>query len=553
MKNSLIIGFLMLASINVLAQAPTDDISQVNRYFIYFSDKAGSGYPYSINNPTEFLTQRAIDRRAKQNIAIDETDLPVHPNYVDGLKEEGIDVFFTSRWLNGALVNADTTLIDQIDALSYVDSVAWIADTTRLSFNKSDLEPPTEFAEPPQVVGNSDIQLMMLGAEQMHSDGVKGEGMRIAVLDNGFTGVNEYSPFEHIWDDQRIIATRDFVENSDNVYQFGSHGTSVFSIIGSNYESEQGDLIGIAPDAEFILCITEDNQAENRVEEYNWLLGAEYADSLGADVINGSLGYRLFDIPSHNYDFEDMDGETTIVSRAAQMAADKGIIVTVSAGNEGNKSWKRITPPADAKGILTVGSVGSDFSYSAFSSIGNTADGRIKPDVAAFGSATAVMYGNGVIARGSGTSFAAPLIAGFAACIWQLNPERSVNEVITSIKTSGHNTASPDSLVGHGVPNYQYAKDVRALNVRDILEDKVLFYPNPFIGDTLFITTEGKFKDGMSIKIMDPKGSMIYQKEFKKREIKENMELIIDSSQQGVYFLFLQTGSNQKVVKLINF
>ncbi|MEO9484627.1 MAG: S8 family serine peptidase [Ekhidna sp.] len=553
MKNSLLIScLLLLFCIETFAQGEPA-ISQVNRYFIYFSDKAGENYPYSLSDPSEFLTQRALDRRDKQNISVNESDLPVDPAYIDGLRDAGLEVYFSSRWLNGALVNADTTLLNDVEMLSYVDSIAWIGDTTRLSFDKSPIETPTNFSEPPSVNGDSDIQLGMLGALFMHAEDVKGQGMLIAVLDNGFTGVDKYTPFQHIWENDQIIATRDFVENSDNVFQFGSHGTSVFSIIGSKYESENGNFHGIAHEASFILCVTEDNKAENRLEEYNWLLGAEFADSLGADVINGSLGYRLFDIPSHNYDFEDMDGETTIVSKAAKWAAEKGIIVAVSAGNEGNKSWKRITPPADAKGILTVGSVNPDFTYSSFSSVGHTADGRIKPDVAAFGSATAVMRGDGSISRGSGTSFASPLIAGFAACIWQSNPDRTANEIMASIKNSAHKANNPDSLFGYGVPNYLYAKDVRALNISDILQDKVVFYPNPFNGDTLYLITDGEFKQGMSIKIMDPKGSLIYKKEFKRREVKENMELTIDGSQQGVYFLFLQTGDNQKVVKLINF
>lgn len=552
MKNSLLIVTLLLLGFKSLAQGEPD-ISQVNRYFIYFTDKTGNDYPYSISNPTEFLTQRSIDRRSKQGISIDESDLPVDPGYVQGLKDSGIEVYFTSRWLNGALVNADTTLLDALEDLSYVDSVAWIGDTTRLSSTKTPIEPPTEFTDPISVDGDSDIQLMMLGADQMHSEDIKGQGMLIAVLDNGFTGVNLYSPFQHLWENNQIVATRDFVQNSDNVFQFGSHGTSVFSIIASNYESGNDHLIGIAPEAEFILCVTEDNQAENTLEEYNWLLGAEFADSLGADVINGSLGYRLFDIPSHNYDFDDMDGETTIVSKAAGWAAEKGIIVAVSAGNEGNKSWQRITPPADAKDILTVGSANPDFSYSTFSSVGNTADGRIKPDVSAFGSATAVVRGDGSISRGSGTSFASPLIAGFAACIRQLNPNHTVNEVITAIKNSAHQSSKPDSLLGYGVPNYAFAKDVRVLNVNDIMTDRVTFYPNPFRGDTLFLRTNGKFKEGMSIKIMDPKGSLIFQQEYKRKEISESMELTIDGSQQGVYFLFLQIGNNEKVVKLVNF
>ncbi|MEP0985130.1 S8 family serine peptidase [Ekhidna sp.] len=545
---------LLIIFIIGLTQTETYSQEAVNRYFVYFSDKAGDTYPFSIATPSDFLTQRAIDRREKQNIQIDVSDLPVDPSYMQGLKDVGVEVYFSSRWLNGALIQADTTLLDDLQMLTYVDSVAWIAESTRLSYDQTIPEEPTTFDEPGSVNGDSDIQLIMLGADHMHADDIKGQGMIIAVLDNGFTGVDRHSPFQHIWENDKIIATKDFVSNSGNVFQFGDHGTSVFSLIASNYESENGNLIGTAPEAHFILCVTEEGGSEDRVEEYNFLLGAEFADSLGADVINGSLGYRLFDIGEHSYDFDDMDGETAIVSKAATLAATKGMIVALSAGNEGNKTWGRITPPADAKGVLTVGSVDADFSYSSFSSKGNTADGRIKPDVAAFGGASAVVRGSGNIQRGSGTSFASPLIAGFAAGIWQANPDWTSAEVIAAIKNSGHLNSQPDSLRGWGVPNYAYAvSGETALNVTDILEEKVTIYPNPFNGDTLYLTTEGKFEKGMTIRVLDPKGSLIYNKEFKRKQIKENMELNLDSSQQGVYFLFLQIGNNQKVVKLINF
>lgn len=546
---------MMFFSFIAVAQEEAE-ISQVNRYFVYFTDKAGENYPYSISSPEAFLTQRAIDRRTKQSIQVNESDLPVSPSYVQGLRDAEIDVFFTSKWLNGALVNADTSLLNSVASLSFVDSIAWVADTTRLSYEQDIPDDPTSFSEPGSVGGDSDIQLMMLGADHMHADDIKGQGMLIAVLDNGFNGVNRHSPFQHLWENNQIIATKDFVQNSGNVFQFGDHGTSVFSIIGSKYESPEGNLYGIAYEADFILCITEDNQAENTIEEYNWILGAEFADSLGADVINCSLGYRSFDIEDHDYTKDDLDGETAIISIGARIAAEKGIVVATSAGNSGDDPFPRnyISPPADGKEIITVGSVNPDFTYSAFSSVGNTIDGRIKPDVSAFGSATAIVRGSGNIQRGSGTSFASPLIAGFAAGIWQANPDWTSKEVIEAIKNSGHRNHIPDSLMGWGVPNYAYAVNgEKALKVIDILEDKVTIYPNPFQGDTLFLITNGKFKDGMNIRILDPRGSLIYNKEFGKKDIKENMELTIDSSQQGVYFLFLQIGNSQKVVKLINF
>ena len=390
----------------------------------------------------------------------------------------------------------------------------------------------------------------------MHADGFKGQGMLIAILDNGYTGIDKHTPFKHLWDSSRIVATRDFVENSNNVFQYGDHGTAVLSIIGSRYESEEGDLIGIAPEASFILCVTEENGSEDRVEEYNWLLGAEYADSLGADVINTSLGYKTFEIPQHDYTPDQLDGATSIISIAANKAATKGMIIVTSAGNSGRRQAPSnlMSHPADAEGILTVGSVNGGFQRSSFSSIGPTADGRIKPEVAAFGSGTTVFKGRGAIERGDGTSFASPLIAGFAACMWQMHPDKTYEELISMIKQSGHQSTQPDTLLGWGVPHYAYMKANKKLDLDDIFAGKVLFYPYPFKEDSLILTSKGEFEDEVNIRIMDPNGSLIYNETYAEDEMKTELELSVDGSQQGVYFLFLQVGTTeQKIVKLINF
>ncbi len=550
-KNSLIPFILLLISWQSLAQK-TIEISQVNRYFIYFTDKNSETYPYTISNPERYLSPRAIERRRKQNIPILEEDLPAAPVYIQGLKALGVDVYFVSKWFNGVLATIDTMLLDEIKLLPYVDSIAWIANNTVLSHTQKTLTIPTEFSEPKLVDGTSDIQLMMLNADLMHIEDIQGQGMLIAILDNGYIGVDKFTPFQKLWKNNQIIATKDFVQNSGNVYQHGSHGTSVFSIISSDYRSENGNLIGIAPKATFILCVTEEGRSENRVEEYNWLLAAEFVDSLGADVINSSLGYRTFDILDHNYSFEDLDGETTVVSRAANMAANKGIIVVTSAGNNGGDSWGRITAPADAKGILTVGSVNMDCSYSSFSSVGPTSDGRLKPDVAALGYGTAVVQGDGIITRGSGTSFSSPLIAGFAAGIWQANPDWTSQQVIQAIKDSGSIADAPDSLRGYGVPIYKERNDT-TLDIQRILDDEIIVYPNPFREKKLYLKTAKNFNEKIIIKIIDPKGSLIFEKLYTKKEVKENIELAINRSIKGIYFLFLQTENKQKIVKLINF
>ena len=530
-------------------------VQDTSRYFVYFKDKIGIGYPYIIGNPIDFLTQKAIDRRLKQKINIDESDLPVNPTYIEKLREEGIEVFFTSRWLNGVLIQADENSESLIASLSFVDSLRLIAKSKRLSFNRMETEIPTTFDSPISNNADSDIQLMMVGANAMHKDDLKGQGMLIAVLDNGYVGVNQFSPFQHLWENDQIIASMDFVGNSGNVFQYGSHGTSVLSIMASQFVTDSTNYFGVAYEANYILCVTEDNEAENTIEEYNWLIGAEFADSLGADVINSSLAYKTFDIPEHNYSTKDLDGNTAVVSIAATMAAKKGIIVVTSAGNSGRRTYPEnlIIPPSDALGTLTVGSVESDFSRSNFSSIGPTIDGRIKPDVAAFGGATAIIKGNGEITRGSGTSFSSPIIAGLAACIWQANPDQTNHEVIESLKDSGHQAENPDSFLGYGVPNYLCTKEIKELNITDILNSKITVYPNPFKEGILFLLINDDFKFKMHIRMIDSKGTVIFNKSYEPHEISGRIEIAIDSIKQGIYFLSLQTETDQKIVKLINF
>ncbi len=544
--------FLIGCLSGVLAVAQEQD-----RYFIYFKNKGAATNTYALNAPEAFLGQRALDRRMKEGITVDSTDLPVNSSYAEQVSATGADVFFASKWLNGILIQATAADINQIKSLAFVDSVRLVAAGTRLVKTPDTVEEPTSFDPPAEILGDTDIQLMMLGADLMHEDDLLGQGIQVAVFDNGFTGVNRYSPFEHLWANEQIVATKDFVENSGNVYQFGSHGTSVFSIIGARYANDTMAYTGIANGADFILCVTEDNQGENTLEEYNWVFAAEYADSIGVDIINSSLGYRTFDIEAHDYSFDDLDGNTSIITRAVEMAASKGILVATSAGNSGRRSapGNLISHPGDADSVLVVASVDPDFTRSEFSSVGPTIDGRTKPDIAAFGNGTAVVRGNGDIERGGGTSFASPLIAGFAAGILQANPEWTSQDVIRAITNSGHKSLQPDSLLGYGVPNYSYAVtgEARSLSVEDILEERVTIYPNPFTGNSLNIRFSEAFASDLSIRVVDANGKLLFSKEFAQEEIATEMKLTLDSIQQGLYYLFLQTESTQRVVKLINF
>ncbi|MEM6829063.1 MAG: S8 family serine peptidase [Bacteroidota bacterium] len=526
---------------------------QTNRYVVFFTDKGGSDIVYSLDSPQEFLTQKALDRRSKQLIPLDSTDLPVHEAYVDDLKGLGISVYFTSRWMNAAILQTEESNIPTIESQVFVDSVALIAENERLVTDKIEVETPTTFEAPLTTSSNTDLQLSMLQANLMHNDGITGEGMTIAVLDDGFVGVNQFQPFQHLWENDRIVGSKDFVENTGNVFRLGDHGTSVLSTIAARF----GDNVkGTAYDANFILCITEEGGSEDRVEEFNWLLGAEYADSLGADVINSSLGYRTFDIPEHDYTYEDLDGATTIVSRAAKLAADKGIIVVVSAGNSGDNidaTRRYVSAPGDADGILTVASVNPDFTRTSFSSVGPSFDGRMKPDVAALGLATTVTNGAGRITRANGTSFASPLIAGLAAGIWQANPQWDSQEVMEAMKAAGHNASRPDSLLGFGVPFYSYAVEGKVLNVSDIIDERIAVYPNPFHGDKLYLRFSDPLRGKWQLDITNAEGKTILTDSYKATRREKILEFDIENLEKGVYFLILRSNKQRKAVKLLKF
>ncbi|WP_421879449.1 S8 family serine peptidase [Marinoscillum sp.] len=525
-----------------------------DRYMVFFTDK--DNVPFTIDAPEAFLSQRAIDRRDRMDIPITEMDLPVDQSYINQVADSGAEVFFTSKWFNGVLAEMTSAQATQVANLSFVDRVDYVAAGAKLTSSPGTYSIAETFEEPDNVNSDTRLQLLMLGADDMHEDGYRGEGMIIAVFDSGFPGVNKYKPFEHIFEEERLVATKDFIRNSGDVFQYHTHGTSVLSNIASDYNK----VIGTAPKASYVLCVTEDVSNEYRIEEYNWLFAAEFADSIGVDIINGSLGYSTFSDSEMNYSYEDLDGHTTVVSQAAKMASDRGILVVVSAGNEGNGSWKYITSPADAENILTVGSVTSGYSKSGFSSIGPTADGRIKPDVCAMGTmasifSTSLSGGEAVggrITTGNGTSFSSPQIAGFAAGIWQANPHWTNLEVIESLKLSGTSSLQPDTLLGYGVPKYQLAVNGATIDAIDVLDDKLKVYPNPFSDDKITLDFDGMVIRGkMEILVQDGNGKKLFEGQLDGSKIPSTLEISFRPTGNGVYYLILRSKRFNKTVKLI--
>ncbi len=538
-------GIYRSAVLMVLFLAAMPSYAQMNRYVVFLSDKDNS--PYSIDSPLAFLSQRSIDRRSKMGTAITDQDLPVDPTYITQITETGADVYFTSKWFNAALTQMFDSELDAVRQLSFVDSVVYVAPGERLGAQNQTEVIANDFIIPSDINHNTGTQLRLLGSDKMHEDGYKGEGVLIAVFDSGFEGVNEYEPFGSMHKEDRLIGTKDFITNSGNVFQFHDHGSSVLSCIASNYGE---DLIGTAPKANYILCVTEDVSSEYRIEEYNWLMAAEYADSAGVDVINGSLGYSDFSDDNMNYTLDDMDGETTIVARAAKLASDKGIVVVVSAGNSGNGTWGHVTSPGDAKDILTIGSVSISGAKSGFSSYGPTADGRIKPDVVALGSGATVfrMSNNeGRISTGNGTSFSSPQVAGFVAGVIQAYPSWTSLTVIDAIKATGNKSTVPDTLTGYGIPKYPLTEFDNVLS----LDQDLSIYPNPLDDGMLTINLGDRvFDRALDIVLYDNGGKKVYEERLEPQNISKELNLELTGLRSGIYFLSLRSKRFKEVIQL---
>ncbi|MFQ3576494.1 MAG: S8 family serine peptidase [Cytophagales bacterium] len=450
-------------------------------YLVYFKNKKGS--IGSLDKPEELLTEKSLTRRKKHSIPLDSSDLPVSEVYVNQLRDAGWEVFSTSRWLNAALLNVPPGVVPEIE----LNFVSRVRPVLRFPQQRQEKARESHFGSKREEnfdYGNAKTQIELMGGELLHNKGFKGQGMTIAVLDGGFSNVANMLAFKHLWDEGRVLDTYDFYGRAKEVSNISvTHGTSVLSLMAANLP---GQLMGMAPDANYLLYRTEVVAFEYPVEEVFWVMGAERADSMGADLINSSLGYTEFDNPEFNYSYADLNGKTSIVSFGAKMAARKGILVCNSAGNYGARAWRYINTPADTDSILACGSVNSTGQKAASSSFGPTADGRTKPDVAAMGQNAFYALTGGGVSTASGTSFASPLVCGFVACVWQQYPEMTAQELIDAIKKSGNNAKNPNNELGWGIPRYQFL-----LGKTGKLSRALKIYPNPLTsGADLFAKIE---------------------------------------------------------------
>ena len=475
-----IITSLLLIS-GMLAYAQSEDV------WVYFTDKNAT--PYSIHAPEAYLSQASIERRERMHIPVRTADLPVDPQYVQSIRETGAIVRVESRWLNAVSVTVSgPEMIAQISALSFVEIIAPVikrrlVDEVIIPQNTNVFYRTAE--ENDFVFGGSQNQNHMIEVDFLHALGYRGQGITIAVLDGGFSGVENGSGFAGIREKGQIKGTYNFPDDNTDVYFGSTHGSNVFSIMAMD---EPGTYIGSAPDADYYLIRTEVTDSERVVEEDYWLEGAEYADMIGADIINSSLGYTTFDDSLEDHTYLDMDGNTTVVTIAADMAAGAGILVVNSAGNSGDEPWHFIGAPADGDSVFTIGAVDINGNYAAFSSVGPTVDGRIKPNVVGQGAGTAVVDSLGNVVYGNGTSYSSPLIAGACASFMSAFPELSNMEVIDILQQTATNAADPNNQIGYGIPQFGHA--YVALKGITLDENLLYVYPNP-ASDQMVVYIQG--------------------------------------------------------------
>ena len=542
------LSFLLLfLAVTMFAQAQI----ATNIYWVQFTDKENS--PYSIDNPEAYLSPRALQRRANLGIGIDEYDIPVNPQYLQAVADCGAQLLNPSKWLNGVSVYVtDPAVIEAINALGFVQVVRncpndpkaqemkerWMANEMKA------VEGSRGFRG---YYGGAEAQATQLKIDVLHEQGYDGTGVVIAILDGGFIGAESHACFDNMREEGRLLGIRDFVYGSSSVYSQSTHGTSCLSTMAAYVPNQ---MVGTAPKASYYLLHTEDGPNENIVEEYNWVSGAEYADSLGVDVCSTSLGYIGFDMSQWDHPFEHFDGHTAPMTIGAEIAASRGMICMNAASNEGDGVCT-LGIPADAEHILTVGAVDENGYRANFSSVGPTYDGRIKPDVMAMGEGTYVASGDGgwwPYYNGNGTSFATPVLAGAVACLRQARPYASVQEICDVIRSCGNRADNPDSKYGYGIPDFSQALELLHVEEAPIQNNNLInVYPNPSQGEMHVVLNEGAKAE---LTVFDFMGRQLYTYSFNGLN-HTTLETYLNTLGSGIYFIKAVSELGNQTLKLV--
>ncbi|MBR4390996.1 MAG: S8 family peptidase [Bacteroidales bacterium] len=544
MKKNVLLFLFFIATLTINAQiAP-------NFYWIQFTDKNNS--PYSVDIPEAFLSQRALERRARLGIVIDAYDLPVTPQYLEAVSNCGAEIVNPSKWLNGVSVRiTDPAVLEAVNALDCVASIRECPNDPKAQEAKQHwMANELQSMETPRATygfyGGGSTQISQIRGDYLHGNGYWGEGMVIAVLDGGFIGADIHPAFDNMREEGRLLGTRSFVAGHPSVYDQSAHGCSCLSTMAAYVPDT---FVGTAPKASYYLLMTESGDYENIIEEYNWVSGAEYADSLGVDVCSTSLGYINFDMSQWNHPFEHFDGHTAPMTIGAEIAASRGMLCCIAAGNEGD-SWDdscTLGIPGDAEHVLTVGAVDASGNRTWFSSVGPTYDGRIKPDIMAMGGGTYVA-GYGSYYNGDGTSFATPVLAGAVTCLWQANYMATVDEVCEAVRQCSSNAANPDNQHGYGIPNCENA--FNTLHVEDTFvhqNELIKVYPNPSQGNVRIVMKEGYHAE---LSVCDPLGRQLKSYHFNGLN-HYSFENFLNGLSNGIYFIKAESERGSQTLKLI--
>lgn len=521
------------------------------RYWIKLKDKQGT--PFLISKPAEFMGTKALERRNRYNIPVDETDLPVNPDYIKAIEEvENVRVVYASKWLNGVVIQLDSLPL-ATPALAIIKSFSFVEGNSQVrKYQKSEGIPDKDYKEPAPAVqlrglettstvtssaysyGGSGAQIRQLQLNCLHDKGYRGQGITIAVLDAGFRFVNTNPVFDSLRAQNGILGTRDFVNGDNDVYKdnTSTHGSMVLSCLAAN---KPGSIHGTAPKASYWLLTTE-APGEFLTEEYNWIRGAEFADSVGADILTTSLGYTEFDDPRMDHSYATLNGRTAPMSIAATMAARKGMFVLNAAGNERANAWHFISVPGDADSVCTVGAIDSVYREAAFSSVGPTADGRIKPDFVAIGAGSWVSQVYNETFPANGTSFATPILAGAVACFWQANRKLSNMDIFRELRFRGDNALTPNNTIGWGVPKLCNSGEMDFNVYLDKSRQRLeIVYVNDF--------SEGQ------VEVVDLAGKIILKNSIKSGDRK--FFLSTSDLSDGIYLVRLRTSQGNHVRKII--
>lgn len=513
---------------------------------VYFTDKNTTDH--TLTTPLSYLSQRAIDRRAKYNIDIDSSDLPVPVTYIDSVLQttQGI-LHATSRWQNSCVI----LLEDSVNILDLL-GINFIANIKQVAYYPGGLHQrpgrtdsaskgnkPTDFDE--NFYGAAWSQIHLCHGEYLHEQGKMGEGQLIAVIDVGFTGVNTASAFDSMFQQNRLMDTWNYIYDTAHVFGYGAHGCQVLSCMASYIPESH---VGTAPKAMYALYATDDLNSEQAIEEDNFVAAAERADSLGADLISTSLGYNTFDNDDDSYTYSDLDGNTTLVARASNMATRKGIMMVISAGNEGTSSWQHILTPGDADSAMTVGSVNNLKEHALSSGKGPNAAGVLKPNVSAQGVQAAVVGAAGNVTLQTGASFATPVLAGLTACLMQTAPDMHPLEIRSLIESVSDSFSAPTNNIGNGVPDFKKAYE-QITDIDDVTKHENAFsvFPNP-AQNKVFVVAPSALHEEIAYSIYDVQGRSVKKGHTKK-------EITIGGITTGLYYLKLSSNKYSQVVKLM--